>query len=140
MPTGQATAFYSKHHGENLLALESSNVPIYEQPYRMGGIGPKKKVAYIDALATTDNKCVYFHAINRSFEKSMDVTINVSSFGRLRGRATHHLMQGRLNDAPKANEPRQIGRITQKDIFFNGSRLKITLPNRSISCIEFTLK
>ncbi len=140
MPTGQATAFYSKHHGENLLALESSNVPTYEQPYRMGGIGPKKKVAYIDALATADNKCVYFHAINRSFKQSMDVTIDISALGRFDKRAVHHILQGRLNDRPKTSEPRQIGRITQKDIFFNGSRLKITLPNRSISCIEFTLK
>ena len=140
MPTGQATAFYSNHHGENLLALESRNVPTYEQPYRMGGIGPKEKVAYIDALTTADDKCVYFHAINRSFEKSLDVTIDLSSFGKLQSRAIHHVMEGRLDDRPKANEPRQIGRITRSNIFFKGNRLKATLPNRSISCIEFTLK
>jgi alpha-L-arabinofuranosidase len=140
IPTGQATAFYSKHHGENLLALESRNVPTYEQPYRMGGIGPKKKVAYIDALATADDKCIYFHAINRSFEQSISITIDISSFRRHRGQAVHHLMQGRLNDRPKANEPRQIGRTTRSDTFFNGNKLKIILPNRSISCIEFMLK
>jgi len=46
MPTGQVTMFYSKHHGEKLLALKSSSVPTYKQPYRMGGIGPKEKVAH----------------------------------------------------------------------------------------------
>ncbi|MBN1807243.1 MAG: hypothetical protein JW837_18505 [Sedimentisphaerales bacterium] len=140
MPTGQATMFYSKHHGENLLALESRNVPVYKQPYRMGDIGPKEKVAYIDALATADDKHVYFHAINRNFDKPMDVIIDISAFGKINGRAIHHIMQGRLNDKPEANEPRQIGCIAQKDILLNGSRLTVTLPNRSISCIEFTLK
>ena len=137
MPTGQITMFYSKHHGEKLLALESSSVPTYKQPYRMGGIGPKRKVAYVDALATADERLVYFHAINRSFEKSIDVTIDISALGRFEGSAVHHVLEGRLNDVPKSNEPRQIGRITQKDIFFKGKKLKITLPNRSISCIEF---
>jgi len=137
MPTGQVTMFYSKHHGEKLLALDSRNIPTYKQPYRMGGIGPKEKVAYVDALATADEKLVYFHAINRSFEKSIDVTIDISALGRFKGRAVHHVLQGRLNDTPKPNEPRQIGRITQRDIFFNGKKLTIILPNRSISCIEF---
>ena len=137
MPTGQVTMFYSKHHGEKLLALESSSVPTYKQPYRMGGIGPKEKVAYVDALATADDRLVYFHAINRSFEKSIDVTIDISALGRFKGRAVHHVLQGRLNDTPKSNEPRQIGRITKRNISFNGNKLKITLPNRSISCIEF---
>jgi alpha-N-arabinofuranosidase len=137
MPTGQVTMFYSRHHGEKLLALESRNVPTYKQPYRMGGIGPKEKVAYVDALATADDQLVYFHAINRNFEKSIDVTIDISALGRFEDRAIHHILEGRLNDRPKPNEPRQIGRTTQRDIFFEGKRLKITLPNRSISCIEF---
>ena len=137
MPTGQVTMFYSKHHGEKMLALESSSVPTYKQPYRMGGIGPKEKVAYVDALATADEKLVYFHAINRSFEKSIDVTVDISALGRFEGRAVHHVVEGRLNDRPKSNEPKQIGRITKGDIFYDGKKLKITLPNRSISCIEF---
>ena len=137
MPTGQVTMFYSKHHGEKLLALESRNVPTYKQPYRMGGIGPKEKVACIDALATADEKRVYFHTINRNFEKSTEVTIDISTLGRFEDRAVHHVLEGRLNDAPKPNEPRQIGRTTKRDIFFNGKKLKITLPNKSVSCIEF---
>jgi alpha-N-arabinofuranosidase len=137
MPTGQVTMFYSQHHGEKLLALKSSGVATYKQPYRMGGIGPKEKVAYIDALATADEKLVYFHAINRSFKKSINVTVNISALGRFNKRAKHHVLEGRLNDRPKPNEPRQIGRTRQRDIFFEGNRLKITLPKRSISCIEF---
>ncbi|MHC4353500.1 MAG: alpha-L-arabinofuranosidase C-terminal domain-containing protein [Planctomycetota bacterium] len=140
MPTGQMTMFYSKHHGENLLALDSRNVPTYEQPYQMGGISPKRKVAYIDALATADERHVYFHAINRSFDKSRDVTIDVSAFGGVEGSAVHHVLEGRLNNAPKPSEPRQIGRISERLVHFDSTMLKVTLPHRSVSCIEFTRK
>ena len=137
MPTGQVTMFYSQHHGEKLLALLSRNVPTYQQPYQMGGIRPRGKVAYIDALATADERRIYFHAINRSFEQSKDVTVDVSAFGRLKGRAVHYVLEGRLNDVPGPDEARQIGRITQKDIRFDGKTLTAALPHRSVSCIEF---
>jgi len=137
MPTGQVTMFYSQHHGSELLALAGRNVPMYEQPYRMGGIAPNKKVAYIDALATADEKRIYFHAINRSFEQSLDVTVDVSAFDSIKDRAVHHVLEGRLNDVPGPNEPRQIGRISQRDLSFDGKTLKVTLPHRSVSCIEF---
>jgi len=140
MPTGQVTMFYSKHHGDKLLTLVSKNVPAYKQPYQMGGIGPKRKVAYIDALATADEKRIYFHTINRSFEQSIDVTVDVSAFNRLEGRAVHHVLEGRLNDAPEPDELRQIGRITRRDIFFDGKTLMVTLTHRSVSCIEFMQK
>jgi alpha-L-arabinofuranosidase len=140
MPSGQVTMFYSQHHGDKLLALVSRNVPTYHQPYQMGGIRPKEKVAYIDALATADENHIYFHAINRSFEQSIDVTVDVSAFGRLQGSAVHHVLEGRLNDAPEPDEPRQMGRITQRDIHFDSKTLTAALPHRSVSCIEFIQK
>ncbi|HUV65490.1 MAG TPA: alpha-L-arabinofuranosidase C-terminal domain-containing protein [Sedimentisphaerales bacterium] len=140
MPTGQVTMFYSKHHGDKLLALESRNVPMYEQPYQMGGIRPSKKIACIDALATASEERIYLHAINRSFEQTLDIVVDVSAFGGLDGRAVHHLLEGRLNDAPEPAQERQIGHISQRDIRFDGNTLGITLPQRSVSCIEFVQK
>ena len=137
MPTGQVTMFYSQHHGSELLALASRNVPLYEQPYRMGGIVPSKKVAYVDALATAGEKRIYFHAINRSFEQPLDVTVDVSAFDNLKDLAVHHVLEGRLNDVPGPDEPRQIGRTSRRDVHFDGKTLKVTLPLRSVSCIEF---
>jgi alpha-N-arabinofuranosidase len=140
MPTGQITAFYSKHHGDKLLALESRNVPAYEQPCQMGGIRPSRKITCIDALATAGEKRLYFHAINRSFAEPLDVTVDVSAFEGLDGRAIHHVLEGRLNDAPGPGEPRQIGRASQRDIPFDGKRLRVTLPHRSVTCIELAQK
>jgi alpha-N-arabinofuranosidase len=129
--------FYSKHHGDKLLALVSKNVPTYRQPYQMGGIRPKNKVTCIDALATANEKEIYFHAINRSFGQSIDVTVDVSAFDGLKGRAIHRVLEGRLNDAPEPDGPSQIGRITRKEIRFDGKVLTVTLPCRSVSCTEF---
>ncbi|MFB0525611.1 MAG: alpha-L-arabinofuranosidase C-terminal domain-containing protein [Phycisphaerae bacterium] len=140
MPTGQVTMFYSKHHGDRLLTTISKNVPAYQQPYRMGGIAATKQIACIDAVATENDKAVYFHAINRHFQESIHITIDVSAFDGLKNRAVHHVLEGRLNDMPRPDESNQIGRIRQRQIRFDGRSLKVTLPRRSISCIEFMKK
>lgn len=140
MPTGQMTMFYSQHHGDKLLSLDSSNVPVYEQPYRMGGISPKPRIAFIDALATANENHVYFHAINRSFEQSREVFIDVSAFPGVQDRAVHHVLAGRLNNMPEPHEPRQIGRTSARPVDFDGRTLRVTLPYRSVSCIEFRLR
>jgi len=136
MPTGQVTAFYSKYHGDNLLAVESAHVPTYEQPYRLGGTRPRKKVVYVDALATASDEALYFHAINRHFDEPMDIGIELSAFNRLTGRAVHHVFEGRLNDRPRAGEPLQIGRLRHEQIRFEGTTLEVTLPPRTVSCVE----
>ncbi len=136
MPTGQVTAFYSQHHGSNMLKLESSGVPSYSQPYRMGGIAPRDRVACLDALATGDERAVYFHAINRHFSQELPVTIDLSAVGLLSGEARHFALEGRLNDQPKEGEPRQIGRVSESAFSFDGVTLQVTLPPRSVSCIE----
>ena len=140
MPTGQVTALYSKYHGESLLAVESANVPTYEQPYQMGGALPRKRVAYVDVLATADDGTLYVHAINRHFEEPMDVTIDLSAFGRLTGAAAHHILEGRLHDRPRTGEPLQIARIRDEQVRFEGTSLEVTLPPRTVSCIEIMRK
>jgi len=138
LPTGQLTAFYSKHHGNRLVKTEAVGVPTYEQLYRMGGITPKKKVAAIDLAATADETTVYVHAINRDFNKAMEVTIEILGFTP-GDRAVHRMVQGRLNDAPKSGQPEQIGRETEHHIPELLKPLKVTLPKRSVSCIEIPL-
>ncbi|UCD52964.1 MAG: hypothetical protein JSW27_10060 [Phycisphaerales bacterium] len=138
LPTGQLTAFYSKHHGDRLVRVDAAGVPTYEQPYRMGGIAPKKKVAVIDVAATADEAAIYVHAINRSFDKAMEVTIDLAGFEASDG-AVHRMVRGRLNDAPKDGQSEQIGREIKRRIEGGTKPLKVTLPKRSVSCIEIPL-
>jgi alpha-N-arabinofuranosidase len=138
LPTGQLTAFYSKHHGDRLVRLETSGVPTCEQPYRMGGIEPKKKVAVLDVVATAGETAVFVHAINRSFDQALEVTIDLSGF-RTRDGVVHHLAQGRLNDLPKEGEPQQIGYESARRISGPAQPLVVMLPERSVSCVEIPL-
>ena len=136
LPTGQVTLFYSKHHGSQLLAMTSVDVPTYSQPFRMGGIRPRSAVAYLDSLATADPGAVYFHVINRHFSNPLEVQIDLSDFSGLNGRVLHHLFVGRLNDAPRAGESLEIGRFEERNLAMEESRLTAVLPMRSISCLE----
>ena len=138
LPTGQLTAFYSKHHGDRLVRVDAWNVPTYEQPYRMGGIRPSKKVAVVDVVATADAAAVYVHAINRSFDQAMEVTIALSGY-KAGDAAIHHMVEGRLNDAPKDGQSEQIGYESTHTIAGSAKPLKVTLPKRSVSCIKIPL-
>jgi len=136
MPTGQVTMLYSKYHGDGFLAMSAEGIPAYEQPFRMGGIAPRKKVAVLDAVATRGPKAVFFHAINRSFNDPLAVSLDLSAFGDLGGRAVLHVLEGRLNDEPREGEPREIGSIGDREVRFRGRVLEVTLPRRSVSVVE----
>jgi len=138
LPTGQLTAFYSRHHGDRLLQVDMEGVPTYEQPLRMGGITPKEKVAVLDTVATAHETAVYVHAINRSFNQALQVTVELSGFKAGKD-AIHHMMRGRLNDTPKGEQAAQIGREAKRRIQGLAKPLKVTLPKRSVSCIEIPL-
>jgi alpha-N-arabinofuranosidase len=138
LPTGQLTAFYSKHHGDRLARLDTGGMPTYEQPYRMGGIRPSAKVAVVDALATADDKAIYVHAINRAFDEDVDVTIALSGFQSGRD-AVHRIICGRLNDAPHPGQPVQIAHESTRRVVGSAAGLTVTLPGRSVSCIEIPL-
>jgi alpha-N-arabinofuranosidase len=136
MPSGQVTMLYSKHHGDALLDVEADYVPTYAQPYAMGGIRPAKKVAYVDALATKSEDAVYFHAINRHFDEPLWIVVDLSDFAGLTGTVVHHVLEGRLNNAPGPGEPLQVGRLSYQAIELKGRSLRIALPRRSVSCVE----
>lgn len=132
LPTGAITAFYAARHGGVLLRLDSENVPTFEQPYCFGGIGPRSRVAYVDALVTADETAVYFHAVNRHLHRPLKIVIDLRGLAGITGQAVHHLLQGSLENSPGSGM-----RIRQEALFFQGRRLEVVLPARSVSCIEF---
>lgn len=83
-----------------------------------------------------DPTAQFFHAINRSFNRATDIEIDLSSFEAVSSKAIHHLIEGRLSDHPREGEPRQVAREFSREIKVNGSMLKVTLPARSVSCVE----
>lgn len=132
-PTGMATGFYARHHGNELLEMKSINVPHYRQPYRMNAIKAHEKVATIDALCTRGDGKLIFHAINRHFSEAIAISIDLSAFDPT-GNYTFYCLKDknpRQDDMYEAKPAR--GRI-------QGNMLTISLPARSISAIEIPLK
>ena len=79
---------------------------------------------------------MFFHAINRHFDQPMAITVDLTAQGQLAGKGRHFMLEGRLSDRPAEGEPRQIGRITEREVSYDGKALQIALPPRTVSCVE----
>jgi alpha-L-arabinofuranosidase len=141
IPSGQVTMLYSQHHGNRRLKVDLSNIPRYEQPFRMAGIGPARQVAYLDLLATRDEKTLYLHAINRHFERPLAVQVDVSALDEEPdAEASLHVLEGRLRDAPEPDEPLAPAAIREETFRISGERLQVELPARTVSVVEVPLR
>lgn len=134
-PSGMVTMFYSQHHGDRLLEMKSSGVPTYVQPLRLEGIRPSHKVAMIDAVVTASDKTTYWHAINRSFDRGLPVTLDLSQVGPLGGQAKMYILEGRLDDE-RVDGPQPVARIRQETVTPKGSLITVELPARSVVIVE----
>lgn len=140
VPSGQVTMLYSWYHGNRRLKVDLTGVPHYEQPYRMAGNIPATSVAFLDVLATRNDKTLYIHAINRHFDESFSVRIDVSSLTRRPGQSGMlHTLEGRLRNTPEPGESPAPGRIHDEAFNIGGSRFQVSLPARSVSVIEVPL-
>lgn len=140
MPSGQATMLYSHHHGRDRLQVVAENVPTFEQPFKMGDIQPWEKLACLDAVATAGDTAVFFHVINRSFDRDYTIEIDAAKLGPLDTKAIRHTLTGRLNDAPETGQAAQVAEIVHTEIVYDGRTLAVTLPARTVSIIEMPRK
>ncbi|MGK7395797.1 MAG: hypothetical protein ACNS62_14555 [Candidatus Cyclobacteriaceae bacterium M3_2C_046] len=131
-PTGRITGFYANHHGDQLLHLESANLPVYQQPYTLNELSAPGQVNLIDALATKSEDKLYFHAINRSMDQDLTVELDVSAFSV--EQATHYYLTGPV-------EPNDHLYIEAHQATFpiSGGMDNLVLPARSVSVVEFEL-
>lgn len=133
-PTGHTTMFYAKHHGSQCLNHLVENLPTYEQPFRMSGIRPQQKVATLDIIITENEKKIFVHVINRSFDKNYPIHIDLSAFDKLSGKAELHSLEGHLRNFPPEGEDYSYEKM--KKLKFKKDVLKTKVPKRSVSCIE----
>lgn len=136
-PTGQATALYSRYHGNERLEVQTAGIPVRPQPYRMGGIAECGKLALLDIVATRGKQAIFLHVINRCFDLDLEARIDLSGQARLAGRAILHTLTGRLEAEPAAGEPRGVATVMDREIVFTDTALTTGFPKRSVSVLEF---
>ena len=140
LPSGQVTMLYSQHHGNQRLAVELENMPHYDQPYRMAGIPPARRAAYLDVVVTRGGEAVYLHAINRHFQRALTAQVDVSSLEwPPAARGTLHVLEGRLANEPASGDSPAPGVIRTAAVDIPGVRFDVRLPARSVSVLVIPL-
>jgi alpha-L-arabinofuranosidase len=139
-PSGMVTALYSRHHGDRLMEMQASGVPTYAQNLRLEGIRPSPKVAMIDALATADANAVYWHAINRSFGRALEVKVDLSALGPLAEKARVYVLEGRLDDEVAIAVGEPIAWVRQEAATVKNGVATLKLPARSVVVLEVLRK
>lgn len=130
-PTAAVTGFYSNHHGNELMKLETRNMSYYKQPYKMNNIKPAEKVAYVDAVATRSGDKLYFHAINRNYQDPVKIELDLKGFDIQKSYQHHVLVH--LEDEDLAGYKSSTGQAGRNSI-------ELLLPKKSVSIVEIGLK
>lgn len=136
-PTGLVTALYARYHGSRRYPLRHEPLPTYDQPYRFpwGDDTPGPTVAFLDAVATGDDRTLYLHLINRDFDEPRRVTVDVSAFHQAETPAVQHLLLG--GNAPDGST---VGlHLEDVELTNEGGAISVDLPARSVSVVEIAL-
>lgn len=132
IPSGAITGFYARHHGGKRLDALFQNVPTFSQPYAMGTITAKDKVAVVDAVVTADDASVYIHMISRSFQSPTPIEVDVSALSGGDGVAVLYTLEGEL----EADPPTRVSlKQTASAIPIRGGVAGFTLPPRVVACL-----
>jgi alpha-N-arabinofuranosidase len=139
LPQGQMTMFYSQHHGQYRLAVESDALPKYDQPFAMGWVQRSPySVALVDLVASADQRKLYVHAINRNFDRDQPITLDLSTFQGLGKQGTQHLYQARSRPWFFLPASPEVAQVTAKSIPIS-KEMTLSLPKQSASILEIPL-
>ncbi len=138
-PSGLVTMMYAQHHGDRLLVVDVNDMPTYEQPYQFAGLGPAKKVANVDVLATRDEDSVFVHMINRRFDDEQEVLIDVSAFPGVGSKGKLHILEGRLRNAPGSGDPTPPASVRSESFEIPDKRFPLRLAPRSVTFAKIPL-
>lgn len=147
-PQGQMTAFYSRHHGSQLLDVKSSDLPRYQQPFKVGWARtPRGDIATLDVIATADEQALYIHAINRAQNRAIPIQLNLSNFTDLDASAMQYLFTAKQQNKgwlrslwsqlfAKDKSPEAIAQINAQTQPLSNQQLTVALPEQSVSIFQ----
>lgn len=139
--TGLATNLYCRHHGNERLRLTIEGNHFYAQPFRLAGIRPEPKVAFLDVLATRGANTLYLHVINRDPDRVHTVDLDLLGFER--GPST--IVRHSLVPKPEADwRHHRFDRSKLQEVpagdFSAGGSMTLEVPARSANVFAIGLK
>ena len=137
-PTAQVVGFYQQHHGDRVLATDLQGAPIVEQPLRMGEIEPAQRFSLLDAVATRDDRNIYVHLINRSFDEAIPVVVEGCKGLKLGGTTVLHRLSGSLENNPEPDTPgKDRIRFSRETAKTQDGKWQGKIPARTITILVF---
>ncbi|CAN5580922.1 hypothetical protein BH11ARM2_BH11ARM2_37800 [soil metagenome] len=131
MPIGNLMALYAQKHGDRLLRQDDVAVPTYDQPLSGGGIQAHGNVQTVDLVTTARGKKLYLHVINRDFKSPAEITLDLSSYGKVKPDGTMWTVEGPIGREIPANS-----KTVRRKLMLDPTHPKITLAPRTINVIE----
>ncbi len=132
-PSGMVTALYSQFHGDEFVLVASGSIPFIEQDVQLKGWGDHRAVSplpLIDIVVTRSNAAVFVHVINRSFDQTIPIEVDLSRVDAVAdGRGEHHAI------VPQAEATgwRDAVEKIEHPIALTGARLKATTSPMSVN-------
>lgn len=140
LPSGQVVALYAQYHGNALLETALERVPVFSQPLQFGAATSSLKVAAVDTLATVGREAIFLHLINRDFDRSFDLEVDLTDFKNLTGTGTIYTLTGRLNVEPGPGETSQVAQLKDSTVRLEGTVLRLKLAAQTVSCVKLDKK
>lgn len=140
-PTGLATGFYRRHHGDRRLAITvEGDVPAFTQDLTFHGWGRTRvqsPLPMLDVVATRSDRALFLHAINRSRSAALSVTLEVEAVGQ----ATGPIVVRRMVPKPAEHRvaERDAATIVESTLRPAALRRPLDLPAQSVTIFKIPL-
>ncbi|OHX66942.1 hypothetical protein [Flammeovirga pacifica] len=139
LPSGQITGLYAEHHGDKMLKVDQNKVAKYHQPYKVNSIASADSVAVLDVVSSVDDEYLYIHVINRSFNKPIKTSFDVSDWNPKNTDINVYSVSGEFLNSEKCN-PSHFACSTIKIEKSNSGRIAISFKERSVNILKVPLK
>ncbi len=130
-PQGQVTGFYSRHHGDERLAILTSKIPLVcvkveGHPGSPGG-------ALVDPVATRRGDRIFLHLVHRGLRDATPVRVRLPDGWEVKGTATLRTLAGDPFESAKDRGPQSVFTETATPVDLGEP---IELPPASVSVLE----
>ena len=132
------TTFYNKHHGENVIEVTLARVPKVKQPYAIGWNSALPTVALLDVVATSSQKSVFVHIVNRSFDTDIETEFDLTALMSGNVKAILHILEG----VAAEQMPKKQGWMQDYTsiVAIKQGQAHLTIPKKSVAILEVPLE
>ncbi|MGF1450643.1 MAG: hypothetical protein ACFB21_01045 [Opitutales bacterium] len=139
---GQVNSLYSRFHGNERLAVDIAHNAFYAQPYALGNLKAKAKVACVDPLVTRRGNTLFLHVINRDFLRPWRLAVDLSALGTRPRSILRHSISGALDAGGEFGPEDWQTQLRHEPVPVKGrnGKYRLEVAAASVSVFEIALR